>query len=328
MRSHPPTLITLTRALVRDASLVSRGARVLVAVSGGPDSMALLHVLARLREELGFMLFAHGVDHGLRDDATHELDLAADLARTLGVSFGRTRVSLTAGGNLQARARAVRYDALEAAARGEQCDRIATAHHADDRAETVLLRLLRGAGPRGLAVLPPRAAHPVADRIRPFLRARRADIDAHLRRHDVSYATDPSNVNPRFARTRVRQELMPLLEQLSPSIVAHLNALADQLGALTSGQAPLPLPRATQIALEALAAGRTRRAKVQISAGLVAVQRSAQVELEASPARRSARARPEGAERVREGGPNPSQSEGDMLGISWKHPSPDGRHHK
>jgi tRNA(Ile)-lysidine synthase len=332
-RSHPPTLLTLTRALVRDASLISKGERVLVALSGGPDSMALLHVLARLRKDLGCELVAHGVDHGLREDASRELDVAADFARALDVPFERTRVALTDGGNLQARARALRYDALEAAARASGCDVIATAHHADDRAETVLLRLLRGAGPRGLAVLPARAraVRPNADRIRPFLRARRADIDAHLRRHAVPFATDPSNANPRFARTRVRHELMPLLESLSPSIVLHLNALADQLEALAPRDLPAPpalgalldlpsaLPRATRVALDALAAGRTPRAKVQVTSGLVAVAGRDQVELMASAA--STRGSRKTSSRVREGG-------SDMLGISWKHPSPDGRHHK
>ena len=280
MRSHPPTLLTLTRALVREIALVPRGARVLVAVSGGPDSMALLHVLARLADELGCAVVAHGVDHGLRAEAARELDLAADLARTLGVAFDRTRVALVAGGNLQARARAARYDALEAAARVASCDRIATAHHADDRAETFLLRLLRGAGPRGLAVLPPRAEQHGMIRIRPFLRARRADIEAHVRRHALPFATDPSNANPRFARARVRHELMPLLEQLSPAIVTHLSALADQLERLDAAQTaqePSPLPRATRMALEVLLAGRAPGAEVRLPGGLVATVRRDQV---------------------------------------------------
>ncbi|HEX3771607.1 MAG TPA: tRNA lysidine(34) synthetase TilS, partial [Polyangiaceae bacterium] len=155
-RSHPPTLITLVRGLLRDEPLIARGTTVLAAVSGGPDSMALLHVLAGLRRERGFGLFAHGVDHGLRAEAAAELDLAEAFARTLDVPFSRTKVDVARGGNLQARARDARWGALERAAGAAGATRIATGHHADDRAETMLMRILRGTGVDGLAVLPAR----------------------------------------------------------------------------------------------------------------------------------------------------------------------------
>jgi tRNA(Ile)-lysidine synthase len=222
-RSHPPTLITIARAALRDHGLAPRGTRVLVAVSGGPDSMALLHVMALLRARHGFGLFAHGVDHGLRAEAAQELDLAETFSRDLDVPFSRTSVNVTPGGNLQARARDARWGALRAAALRLGADRIATGHHADDRAETLLMRLLRGTGARGLAVLQPLEG----DRIRPLFRARRVDIDAHIARHRVPHAIDPSNRNPRFLRARVRMELLPELERLSPRIVEHLCALAD-----------------------------------------------------------------------------------------------------
>jgi tRNA(Ile)-lysidine synthase len=116
----------------------------------------------------------------------------------------------------------------------------ATGHHAEDRAETLLIRILRGTGPAGLGVLPPRAGN----RIRPLYRARRADIDAHLRRHRIPFSLDPSNADPRFLRTRVRQEVLPLLESMSPRVVDHLCRLADDLAKLRLGalQGPPPLP--------------------------------------------------------------------------------------
>jgi tRNA(Ile)-lysidine synthase len=223
-RSHPPTLITLARAALRENDIAPRGSRVLVAVSGGPDSMALLHVLSLLRHKLAFGLFAHGVDHGLREESASELDLAEAFARSLAVPFGRTRVAVAPGGNLQARARTARWEALRGAASRAGADRIATGHHADDRAETLLMRLLRGTGPGGLAVLPPRDG----ERIRPLYRARRADVQAHVSRHHIPHVTDPSNRDPRFLRTRVRHELLPLLERLSPRVVEHLCSLADR----------------------------------------------------------------------------------------------------
>jgi tRNA(Ile)-lysidine synthase len=268
--SHPPTLLTLTRRLVREAGLWQKGDRVLVAVSGGGDSMALLHVAARLRGELGHDLFAHGVDHGLRPEARAELDLAEGLARELGVPMTRSALGLRDGANLQARAREARYEALRREATRVGARVLATAHHADDRAETILLRLLRGSGPRGLAALPPRAG----DLVRPLLLARRKDIQAHLARHAIAFATDPSNTDARFLRVRVRHELLPLLERLSPGIVGHLTALADQLESLQEmGQgdpASISFSRATRDAVGRMARRKSRTARVLLPEGVVA----------------------------------------------------------
>ncbi len=240
-RSHPPSLLRHAERLVRDEALFDRGDVVLCACSGGPDSTALLHALAALRDRLGHAVVAHGVDHGLRAEATAELSIARDVAERLGVPFAISTITVAPGGNLQARARAARYEALARAAGEAGARVIATGHTADDRAETLLIRLLRGSGPRGLAVLPPRAPLPIEagasaapfarlGLVRPLLRARRADVIAHLERHALPFARDPSNEDPRFFRARVRRELVPLLEDLSPGIVAHLSALADMLG--------------------------------------------------------------------------------------------------
>ena len=284
-RSHPPSLLTRAARTIEDAPLFGKGDRVLVAVSGGGDSMALLHVLARLRSRLGHTLVAHGVDHGLRAEAAAELDLAEDLARALEVPIERTCVHVTPGGNLQARARRVRYEALREAARSAGADVLATGHHADDRAETLLLRLLRGSGPRGLAVLPPRAG----DRVRPFIHARRTEIEAHLARHSIAHASDPSNANPRFLRVRVRRELLPLLVGLSPAIVTHLCALADQLAAAAPFAQNMPpglqaleahmdsLPRASREALSTLERTKSTTARVRLPKGLVARYDRAQI---------------------------------------------------
>jgi tRNA(Ile)-lysidine synthase len=223
-RSHPPTLITLVRRTLVEECGPLKGRAVLAAVSGGGDSQAMLSVLARLAPTLGYRLSAHGVDHGLRSEAGRELDKAQALAIQLGVPFGRTQLAVARGGNLQARARSARYAALREVA-GPDDALIATAHHADDRAETVLLRLLRGSGPRGLAVLAPRAQ----DVIRPLVRAGKRDVLLHLQRHCLDFAQDPSNQDASFLRVRVRHEALPLLEHLSPQIVRHLNALADAL---------------------------------------------------------------------------------------------------
>ena len=226
-RSHPPTLLTRVRRTLREECNVVRGERILIGVSGGGDSAALLHALSCVSGRMGLILFAHGVNHGLRQEAAAELELARHEAARCKVPYSEARLRLQPGGNLQARARAARYAALRRAAAQVGADWITTGHHADDRAETVIIRLLRGAGPRGLAVLPARAG----DLLRPMIRARRADILAHLQRHAVRYAEDPSNQDRRYLRVRVRREVLPLLESLSPRLVEHLCALADQVDA-------------------------------------------------------------------------------------------------
>jgi len=269
--SHPPTLLTIARRTIEKEALLQPGDAVLLAVSGGRDSMALLHVMSILARRAKYRLLAFGVDHGLRPEAARELDLAASLARSLDITFERTAVQLTPGGNLQARAREARYRALEDAASAFGASVIATAHHADDRAETFLLRLLQGSRPAGLAVLPPKADK----RIRPLIRAKRETIDAHVTRHGISYANDPSNENRRFARARLRQEIVPLLRTINPKIVQYICDLADELGpwheAATGRGNAYPLPRATQLALNELRRTQSKATRIQLPGGLVAM---------------------------------------------------------
>lgn len=250
-RSHPPSLLKLAARSIADHALLPRGALVLVACSGGPDSTALLHVLTRLRQRFGHDIVAHGVDHGLRAEAAAELALAAELAARLHVPFAVTRVEVAGGANLQARARAARWGALQAAAASAGATLIATGHTADDRAETVLIRLLRGAGPRGLAVLAPRSTPQAGPtRLRPLIAARRRDVLAHLERHAIGFASDPSNRDLRFVRARIRHEILPALEALSPELVPHLCALSDMLAELIPSDDPLAeLGRAQRLAI-------------------------------------------------------------------------------
>lgn len=309
-RSHPPSLRSLTERLVRDEALFGRGDVVLCACSGGPDSTALLHVLALLRPRLGHAVVAHGVDHGLREAAAAELALAGAVAERLGVPFSITRVEVAPGSNLQERAREARLAALAAAAGAAGARAIATGHTADDRAETFLIRLLRGAGPRGLAVLPPRAPLSVpcasggsgseVELIRPLLLARREDVLAHLRRHALPFAEDPSNQDPRFVRARVRRELVPLLESLSPRVVEHLCALAEMLAhergegdeqeraAAPDEAATAALGRAQRLAIErARKLGRPVRVRIRGGAEIsLAFPGDETVPIEERPARR------------------------------------------
>ncbi len=226
-RSHPPGLLTRVRRTLRERCGLQGGDSVLVAVSGGGDSMALLHAFSRLGPELELSVAACGIDHGLRAEAGAELDLAAEHAQRWGVPFYRHALSVEPGGNLQARAREARYAALHEVRNRLGIRYLATAHQLEDRAETVLIRILRGAAPRGLGVLPPRSGL----LLRPMIFVSKGEVEAHLARFSIPFASDPSNRDARYLRVRIRQELMPLLRELSPSVASHLAALAEEFGA-------------------------------------------------------------------------------------------------
>jgi len=224
---------------------------------------------------------AHGVDHGLREESARELDLAERFARTLSIPFARTRLKIAPGSNLQARARTARYEALRSAAKGVRATRIATAHHLTDRAETVLMRILRGSGARGLGVL----KEVEGDLVRPLIQASKTDVLTHLERHEVPHAVDPSNRNRAFTRVRIREEILPLLRAIDPQVEAHLAALAEELANETWGPA-LPFGRAQIAELSRLAARRSPSEKVSLPGGLVAMYDRGQVEKVGKPTKK------------------------------------------
>lgn len=228
-RTHAPSLSRLVQTCLRKECDLPEAAEagVVIAVSGGPDSLALTDVLADLRKTWRKLeLLAVCVDHGLRPESAAECERVAAFCGARGVPFQGIRVQVDGAGGLQAAAREARYRALEAAAdaRFGPSGLIATAHHADDRAETVLLRLLRDVSLEGLGVLPPRDGR----RIRPLVRATREDVLLHCERRQLTPIDDPSNLDHRFLRVRVRREVMPLLRQLSPNVTLALNTLADE----------------------------------------------------------------------------------------------------
>jgi tRNA(Ile)-lysidine synthase len=227
MRHQLATLIGVVQASLRRHAMLRRGDRVLVAVSGGPDSVGLLLVLATLRRKLGIELVAAHVNHRLRGaDAEADEACAAAAAAALAVPFVRADLGrrLANVANLEARARALRYAALHRLARANSCHRIATGHTRDDQAETLLIRLIRGSGGRGLAAIRPRRRDGV---VRPLIDCRRADVARAAREAGLTVRTDVSNADPRFLRTHVRERVLPLLTELNPAIVDACGNLAD-----------------------------------------------------------------------------------------------------
>lgn len=181
------------------------GTAVVCAVSGGADSLALL----ALAVHAGCDVTAIHVDHGLRDGSAEEANLVRAAAQRFGAAFQTRRVQLEDGPNLEARARAARYDVLPAG--------VCTGHTADDQAETVLLAMLRGSGLAGLAAME-RGAR------RPLLALRRSETRALCSALGLSPIADPMNEDPRFGRVRVRHEVLPLLNDVAGRDVVPLLA--------------------------------------------------------------------------------------------------------
>ncbi|HZO09658.1 MAG TPA: tRNA lysidine(34) synthetase TilS, partial [Myxococcota bacterium] len=202
---------------------------VIVGCSGGADSLALL----ALAVDAELAPIAVHVDHGLRSGSDREADVVADAATRLEAGFDARRVTVAPGPNLEARARAARYDALEAARVEHGATAVLVAHTADDQAETVVLNLLRGSGSAGLAGMPSRRGHVV----RPLLGARRADVRAECTRRDLTPWEDPSNDELAFRRNWIRHEVLPLLARgarrdLTPLLTRQADVLRAESGFL------------------------------------------------------------------------------------------------
>ena len=203
--------------------MLAGGETVLVGVSGGADSVALLHLLSSLAPDWQLRLHVLHVDHQLRAESAADADFVRDLGARLGVLVDVATVAVDRRGSLEAAARAARYAALDVCAARVGAERIAVGHTADDQAETVLMRLLQGAGVRGLAGIPP-----VRGRIiRPLIEMRRSALETELRRAGLAWVDDRTNRDLKFLRNRIRHELLPLLaDSYNPEVAASLVRVA------------------------------------------------------------------------------------------------------
>lgn len=218
-------------AKVRCQNLFSPGETVVVAVSGGADSVALLDVLSRLDQERLDLIVAH-LNHCLRGaESDGDEQFVASLAARYGLPFVAIRVdvaSLSAGGglSLEDAGRQARYAFFHEVARRRGAASIAVAHHLDDQAETVLIRLLRGAGGAGLSAMSAGGDSMVK---RPLLQVSRAELERYLNDRGLTWRTDSTNADTTILRNSIRHELIPALRKYNPKITSRLAATAEIL---------------------------------------------------------------------------------------------------
>jgi tRNA(Ile)-lysidine synthase len=222
---------------IRTHALFRPGERVGVAVSGGADSVALLRGLLELRADFGIVLSVVHLHHGIRgEEADADAQFVTDLAKGFDLPLHLEHADVPAHQrtrklSLETAARNLRYVFFRRLLESDACDKIATAHTLDDQAETVLLRLLRGTGTRGLAAIPPfRNATPelAARIVRPMLGITRSEIEAYLHSLNEPWREDSTNADPKHLRNRVRHQLLPLLErEYNPALRHALVNLAE-----------------------------------------------------------------------------------------------------
>jgi tRNA(Ile)-lysidine synthase len=224
-----PPLAAAVAAALRSAGTPVRGEKLVVALSGGPDSVALLDALSLLARPLGLRLVAAHLDHGLRAGSADDAAFCVSLCQSLGVPIRAGSADVRAraareGGGIEQAARRERYAFLRRVCREETAAAIAVAHTRDDQAETLLLRLLRGAGAPGLAGMRLRRGRLV----RPLLGVSREEVLAHLRARGLAFREDPTNAELVHRRNRVRHELLPYL-------ASHFNPRVREALARTAG---------------------------------------------------------------------------------------------
>ena len=219
-------------ALCRDNGLFAAGDRLVLGVSGGPDSMALLQVMARLAPQLGVCMVVAHVDHGLRPtEAGYEESLVRGASAALGLECQVAHLEVATwaqeqGASLEEAARDLRYELFWAMAKAHDANKIVVAHTADDQAEEILLRLIRGSGRKGLSGMSLLREGRV---VRPFLTTEKSRILSYLQEREVAFAVDSSNADRRYLRNKIRLDLLPYLAQFNPNIKQTLRQTASIL---------------------------------------------------------------------------------------------------
>ena len=226
MNLHPIEKKALLTIL--EHRMVNSGDKIVVAVSGGPDSVCLLKILFQLQRWLNISLIVAHLNHGLRPkEDERETEFVANLSRSLNLTLAYDKAdNLTKahGSSIEEKARKIRYQFLEKVLDEYHAQKVALGHNMNDQAETVLMHLLRGTGPTGLSGIPPIRQKRF---IRPLIDITRDEIHTYLKQKDISFMMDSSNLEKRYLRNKLRLELIPLLLNYQPRLIEHLGELAS-----------------------------------------------------------------------------------------------------
>ncbi|GGD04453.1 tRNA(Ile)-lysidine synthase [Thalassobacillus devorans] len=226
---------TAVDAFIERNRLLEQGQTVLIAVSGGPDSMALLHYFKTIREPWGLSLIAASVDHGLRGAASIEdLTYVKEVCKQWNIDFVGTSVDVPTykkqyNLNTQEAARILRYQFFQEQMNKKRAGILALGHHGDDQAETMLMRLVRGTTPGGLTGIPVKRDFAGGKIIRPFLGVTKEEILAYCKEYHIHPREDLSNKDTKYTRNYFRHKILPLMKAENPKLNEHLWKLSQDL---------------------------------------------------------------------------------------------------
>jgi tRNA(Ile)-lysidine synthase len=204
--------------------------RVVLAVSGGMDSMCMLHLFWRLKKKINIDFLVVNFNHGLRKESKQEAEAVKNLSEKLGVSCFLEKIDVKGYSkkhsiSIETAGRKLRYSVLEKIAKKFNCNKIATAHNANDNAETVFMWLLRGSG--NFAGIPQeRIVNKNLTIVRPLLSIRRKLIEEYIKMHKLPFCTDESNLSKVYTRNKIRLSLMPIIEEINQNAVEHIFTLS------------------------------------------------------------------------------------------------------
>ena len=210
-------------------SLVKKGDRILLGVSGGPDSLFMLYQFLAIQKEYRFNFICVHLNHTLRKEADDEEQFIKDICSKFKVKFiseSKNVGSFFNGDSLEQTARNLRFDFFLKCSRETKFKKIALAHHQDDLAETVLMRVIKGVGLKGLRGFLPKTKFKSLTVIRPLIEVNKQGILNWLESKKIVYCIDKSNLDDNFFRNRIRLKLIPLLKELNPNIIDNLSNLA------------------------------------------------------------------------------------------------------